>query len=59
MSAMTIISIAILKRFWEQSPGAEQPLEAWLNEAQKANWPSPMEIKELYLSACILKNSRV
>ncbi|HGM7400797.1 type II toxin-antitoxin system HigB family toxin [Serratia bockelmannii] len=56
---MKIISIATLKSFWEQYPDAEQPLKAWLDEAKKANWQSPMEIKELYRSASILKNSRV
>ncbi|WP_226020557.1 type II toxin-antitoxin system HigB family toxin [Serratia symbiotica] len=56
---MKIISIATLKSFWEQYPDAEQPLKSWLDEAKKANWQSPMEIKELYRSASILKNSRV
>ncbi|WP_282677631.1 type II toxin-antitoxin system HigB family toxin, partial [Serratia marcescens] len=54
-----VISITTLKRFWEQYPAAEQPLKAWLDEVRKASWQSPMEIKEMYRSASILKNSRV
>lgn len=56
---MKVISITTLKRFWEQHAAAEQPLKAWLDEARKASWQSPMEIKEMYRSASILKNSRV
>lgn len=40
-------------------PGAEQPLRAWVDEATKADWKTPAEIKEQYRSASILKDRRV
>jgi mRNA interferase HigB len=56
---MRIIAVSHLKEFWEQYPDAEQPLLAWIDEAKKANWQSPSNIKEKYRSASILKNRRV
>ena len=38
---------------------SEQPLKAWYDEATKANWKTPNEIKAQYKSASILKDSRV
>ncbi len=57
--AMRIIAISHLKAFWEQSPDAEQSLLAWIDEAKKADWKSPTEIKEKFRSASILKSRRV
>ncbi|MFT2798505.1 type II toxin-antitoxin system HigB family toxin [Serratia sp. N21D137] len=56
---MKIISVKTLKDFWDEHPDAEQPLKAWVDEAVKANWRTPAEIKEQYRSASILKNRRV
>ncbi|TLV16034.1 type II toxin-antitoxin system HigB family toxin [Klebsiella indica] len=56
---MKIISVKNLKDFWAEYPDAEQPLRAWVDEATKANWKTPAEIKEQYRSASILKNRRV
>lgn len=56
---MRIIAISHLRAFWEQYPEAEQPLLAWIDEAKKANWSSPAEIKAQYRSASILKSRRV
>lgn len=56
---MRIIAISHLKAFWEQYPDAEQPLLAWIDEAKKAKWHSPNDIKAQYRSASILKNRRV
>lgn len=56
---MRIIAISHLKAFWEQYPDAEQPLLAWIDEAKKAKWHSPSDIKAQYRSASILKNRRV
>jgi mRNA interferase HigB len=55
---MKIISVKTLKDFWDEYPDVEQPLKAWVNEAVKANWRTPAEIKEQYRSASILKNRR-
>jgi mRNA interferase HigB len=56
---MHIVAVRYLKAFWEQNPGAEQPLKSWVDEAKKANWVQPAQIKEQYRNASILKNRRV
>lgn len=56
---MIIISVKTLRDFWAENPDAEQPLRAWVDEATKADWKNPAEIKEQYRSASILKNRRV
>lgn len=56
---MHVISKKTLKDFWEKHPDSEESLKSWHKEAENASWKSPAEIKEKYLSASILKNSRV
>ena len=56
---MNIVAVKFLRAFWEKHPAAEQPLKSWVDEAKKAAWMQPAEIKEQYRSACILKNRRV
>lgn len=38
---------------------AEQPLKAWHDEALRATWKKPIDIKAQYRNASILKNRRV
>jgi mRNA interferase HigB len=58
---MRVIAISTLKIFWEHPPyrDAEQPLRAWFEEASKATWQQPAEIKAQYGNASILQNRRV
>lgn len=56
---MKIISVKILRDFWAENPDAGQPLRAWVDEATKADWKTPAEIKVQYRSASILKDRRV
>ncbi|MCU6677324.1 type II toxin-antitoxin system HigB family toxin [Leclercia tamurae] len=56
---MKIISVKILRDFWAENPDAEQPPRAWVDEATKADWKTPAEIKVQYRSASILKDRRV
>ncbi|MCW7764332.1 type II toxin-antitoxin system HigB family toxin [Photorhabdus luminescens] len=56
---MKIISVSTLKQFWETYPDAEQQLKAWVDEAKKATWKTPTEIKTQYRNASVLKNNRV
>ena len=56
---MRVIAVATLRAFWQQHPDAEQPLKAWFEEASKAAWTQPSDIKAQYRSASILKNRRV
>ncbi|WP_047306082.1 type II toxin-antitoxin system HigB family toxin [Pseudomonas fluorescens] len=56
---MRIIAVSQLKAFWEKYPDAEQPLLAWVDEARKAEWTNPAQIKDQYRSASVLKSRRV
>ncbi|MDJ0737284.1 MAG: type II toxin-antitoxin system HigB family toxin [Nostocaceae cyanobacterium] len=48
-----------LRQFWETHPDAEQPLKAWYDEASRAEWNSPTDIKSTYRNASIIANNRV
>jgi mRNA interferase HigB len=56
---MHVVAVKFLREFWEKHPEAEQPLRSWFDEAKKAGWSQPSEIKDKYRSASILKNRRV
>ena len=56
---MRVIAVSTLRQFWEIHSDAEQPLKAWFDEASKATWTQPSEIKDQYRSASVLKNRRV
>ncbi len=57
---MRVISKRTLRQFWKsaQHADARAPLEAWHEEALKATWQTPQEIKEQFRSASILKGGR-
>ena len=56
---MRVIAVSTLRAFWERHPAAEQPLQAWHDEARNAIWTQPADIKARYRSASVLKNRRV
>lgn len=56
---MRVIAVSALRRFWERYPTAEQALKVWFDEASKASWRQPSDIKKLYRNASVLKNRRV
>jgi len=56
---MHIISRKALVDYWDANPEAEQPLKAWYDEATKAEWKTPQDIKNQYRSASIVGNNRV
>lgn len=56
---MHIVAVRYLRAFWEKNPDSEQALKSWADEAKKANWSQPAQIKDQYRSASILKNKRV
>ena len=56
---MRVIAIKTLRDFWVTHPDSEQSLLAWFDEASKAAWTQPADIKSQYASASILKNRRV
>ena len=56
---MRVIAKKILREFWEKHNDCEQQLKAWFQEASKAEWTSPNEIKAEYPSASIIGNNRI
>ncbi|WP_269899967.1 type II toxin-antitoxin system HigB family toxin [Paenalcaligenes faecalis] len=45
---MRVIAISTLHQFWEMHPDAEQPIKAWFDEASKATWTQPSDVKAHY-----------
>jgi len=59
---MRIIAVSTLKAFWEQNPeyhDAAAPVMAWYQQARKAAWKTPAEVKQAFGTASILKSGRV
>lgn len=56
---MRVNAVATLRTFWQKHPDAGQSLKAWFEEATKAGWSQPSDIKAQYRSASVLKNCRV
>lgn len=56
---MRIIAVSYLRSFWESNPDAEPHLKSWADEARKASWRQPADIKAQYRNASILRNRRV
>ena len=56
---MRIIAKKTLRDFWTKYTNCEQELKAWYQEASKANWESPKDIKLEYPTASFLQNNRV
>jgi mRNA interferase HigB len=51
---MKVVTIKVLREFWIRYPDAKQHLEAWIDEARKADWKQPADIKAQFRSASIL-----
>jgi len=56
---MRVIAKKALREFWELHIDCKHQLESWYNEAENANWKSPIDIKQEYASASIIANNRV
>ncbi len=56
---MRVLAKKILREFWHKYADSEEPLKTWYKEASRANWKNPVDIKEAYASASILKSGRV
>lgn len=56
-----VIALKTLREHWEISGrnDSEQALRAWYQEALKATWKNPNEIKQQYRSASIVGDNRV
>ena len=56
---MRVIAKKTLREFWLKHKNCAQQLKAWFNEAQKAEWKSPNNIKKGYPTASIIEDNRV
>ena len=56
---MRVISIKILREFWEKHSDCQQQLKSWFQETSKAEWKNPNEIKLEYPSASLIGDNRV
>lgn len=56
---MRVISIKILREFWEIHSDCQQQLKSWFQETSKAEWKNPNEIKLEYPGASLLGDNRV
>ena len=59
MSPMKVIAKRVLLAFCERHPMARQSLRAWHEEAAKAVWMTPQDIKARYASASFVGQNRV
>ena len=56
---MHIVSIQMLRDFWQIHPDSERPLRAWYAAAKRAQWRGPTDIKEEHSTASFLGDNRV
>jgi mRNA interferase HigB len=48
---MRIIKRGALVQFWERHPDAKTSLESWYGVVRRADWQTPMEMKQIYHNA--------
>lgn len=56
---MRVFAKKILREFWNKKTDSEGQLKTWYNEATKAKWISPVDLKSEYPKASILKDGKV
>ena len=56
---MRVIAKKTLREFWLRHADSKGQLESWYNEAKKANWQTPNDIKREYPSASFIQGNRV
>ena len=56
---MRVIAIKTLKEYWEKHPQVKQALLSWYEEAEKAEWNNPNQLKAQYRNASIITDKRV
>ncbi len=56
---MRVIAKKTLRDFWDKHNDSKGQLQSWYQEAKKAKWKGPGDIKVLYPSASVLAGNRV
>ena len=61
LTRVRVIAKSSLKKFWDRPDcgDARGPLHSWYDEAVKATWRSPQDVKNQYANASICSNNRV
>jgi mRNA interferase HigB len=54
-----IFAKSTLREYWEKHPDSEQYLKTWYDTAMSSDWRTPIDIKQTYVNASILKDSRI
>ncbi len=54
-----IFAKSTLREYWEKHPETEQYLKTWYDTAMNSVWRTPNEVKQTYVNASILKDSRI
>ena len=54
-----IFAKSTLRQFWKKYPDSEQYLKTWYDTAMNSDWKTPADVKQTFISASILKESRV
>ena len=54
-----IFAKSTLREYWEKHPETEQYLKTWYDTAMNSDWRTPNEVKQTYVNASILKDSRI
>ena len=54
-----IIAKKTLRDFWKDHADSEQYLKTWYQTTKNSNWNSPYDVKQTFINASILKDSRV
>ena len=56
---MHLVALPPLLTFIAKHPTAKQAVLAWCDEVKKAEWKSPLDVKNQYATVSVLKNRRV
>ncbi len=54
-----ILAKSTLRKYWEKHPDTEQYLKTWFDTAMSSDWQTPIDVKQTYANASILKNGRI
>jgi len=54
-----IFAKSTLREYWEKHPETVQYLKTWYDIAMNSDWRTPDEVKQTYVNASILKDSRI
>lgn len=54
-----IFAKSTLRAYWEKHPEVEQYLKTWYDTAMNSDWKSPVDVKQTFANASILKESRI